>query len=170
MPWRQGAGQGQPSAILCTPAGSWECTDVLISGSLEVWRSRKARPSMPFHFLPQKGFPMIDCQAVAGGFFAVAAAAPSRTHAARSLDPLAASLREKLLMPLGANEPAARLRAIDVMPLSGSEGPAEVAKRLEFRLGELGLAKRFGEAADVRRVAEMIVNELRDAAMAKVRR
>lgn len=113
---------------------------------------------------------MIDCQAVAGGFFAVAAAAPSRTHAARSLDPLAASLREKLLTPLGDKEPPVRLRAIELMPLSGSEGPAEVAKRLEFRLGELGLAKRFASPADVRRVAEMIVSELQDAAMAKVGR
>jgi hypothetical protein len=124
---------------------------------------------MPFHFL-QKGFRMIDCQAVAGGFFAVAAAAPSTTHAARALDPLAAELRARLLMPLGANEPPASLRAIDLLPLTGREGPSEVASRLEFRLGELGLAKRFGDAADVRRMAELIVGELRDAALGKVGR
>ena len=111
---------------------------------------------------------MIDPQAVTGGFFAVAAAAPSKTHAARALDPLVASLRERLLAPLGAAEPAPRLRAMELPPLVGGEGPRVLADRLEIRLGELGLAKRFGDATDVQRVADMIVGELREAALGRV--
>jgi len=113
---------------------------------------------------------MIDCEAAAGRFFAAAAEAPTKTHAARALSPLAVSLRKTLLSPLGDEEPAAMLRTVELPSLTGGEGPADIASRLEFRLSELWLAKRCGDAADVRRIADLIVRELREAALAKVGR
>lgn len=112
---------------------------------------------------------MIDCQAVISGFFAAAAAATSKTAAARALDPLAASLRADLLLPAGAGSPAPMLRAVALPRLTGREGPEAVAARLRLRLDELALAKRFGDADDVRRMVDVAIGEIRQAAVAQVK-
>jgi hypothetical protein len=112
---------------------------------------------------------MIDCQAVTAGFFAAAAAAPTRTHAARALDPLAATLQAKLATIGTDAGPAGLLRAVEHPPLTGRETEEQIADRLRLRLDELALARRFGDALDVQRMTSLAVNELRQAALARVR-
>lgn len=109
---------------------------------------------------------MMNNAAVVAGFFGAAASAPSVTHAARALDPLAASLRSNLLAPEADATPVPMLRAMTFPALTGGEGPGDMADRLRLRLDELRLAKRFGDAADVARMADLIVSELRQAAIA----
>ncbi|MEI6239596.1 MAG: hypothetical protein WCR51_04345 [Planctomycetia bacterium] len=107
----------------------------------------------------------IDCRAVADGFFAAAEAAPSVTHAARALDPLVASLRASLILPRSPADPEPVLRLVSLPPLAGGEGARVLADRLRMRLDEIAMAKRWGDAADVQRVLDVTIGELRQAAL-----
>ena len=88
------------------------------------------------------------------------------THAVRAIDPIAARLRADLLTTVSAADASPRLRLVELLPLTAADGPQAAADRLRLRLDELALAKRFGDATDVRRMAGIIVDELRHAAVA----
>lgn len=111
---------------------------------------------------------MIDAETIAQGFFTAAAAARSRTDAARALDALGAALRASLHRPSPAGAPAPRMRLVALPPLTPEAGPAAAAERLRLRADEVRLAMQFGTGADVDRVIGLTVAELRQAALGSI--
>jgi hypothetical protein len=112
-----------------------------------------------------KEITMPDIITIATGAFAAVAAAPNMTAAAEALRPIEASLRATLTAPRPAAASPPVMRLMELRPLTGHEGAAAAAERLRLRLDEVELARRHGDAADVARVVNGVVAELRTAAI-----
>lgn len=106
-----------------------------------------------------------DIITIATGAFAAVAAAPNMTAAAEALRPIEASLRAMLVAPRPAGASPPVMRLMELPTLTGLEGPSAAAERLRLRLDEVELARRHGDAADVARVVNGVVAELRAAAI-----
>jgi hypothetical protein len=109
--------------------------------------------------------PTIDALATVSDIRTAVAAAPSLTAATRAIEPMLAALAAKLKAPRIEGEATPMIRAWSPGGPRPGETATETAARLAFRLDEIALAKRWSDAADVQRVVDTCVRELRAAAI-----
>jgi hypothetical protein len=109
---------------------------------------------------------VIDTHATVAGLIQAARSQPDAIRASRAVEPLLASLRSRLAAdgPEGGAAPVIRTWSPGGPRLG--EPVEQTVARLSFRLDEIALAKRWGDATDVQRMVDLTVGELRQTALA----
>jgi hypothetical protein len=111
---------------------------------------------------------MLDTQSTVQALFAVAAAAPGPAAADQALSAVLAPVREWMSVRRIQADALVMMRTWS--PDSGPLGLQAAAARLAVRLDEVELARRFGDPADVQRVIDLTLRELRESAVAAAAR
>jgi hypothetical protein len=91
--------------------------------------------------------------------------APDAPTADRAVAAILADLRRQLSAPPPAGEPPPMIRTWSPAGPRRGEHPTETAARLSARIEEIGLARRYGDVVDVRRMIELTIDELRQVAI-----
>lgn len=94
-----------------------------------------------------------------------ASTAPDRKRAAMAISPLLATLRRGLETAKFSGSP--RITTYSPPAVVAGERPSLTAERLRHRLHDLHLARAFGTPADVSRVIDETVSEIRVAALGR---